>query len=325
MSAYESEQYKEEFPWVDHLEPIQDPSEIKKLNAVLVEALLAGDLEEAHLAPPEPIEWDRITGFRVPYMRPDDESLPDMDLRAYLDRIPEGREITVEMLRRHKIGAIGVDSEDVLYQWSVFNSLVFEVERSPRSILATGQWSRVEPKFVRSVRAGVGRIQKTKLRLPRAVRGEYERAYNGRVAKGRRDLALMDCVMVRIPGARGIEACDLFSDKSHFIHVKHRSASSNLSHLWFQGANAAEVFLGDEGFRKDLRARLTKHGAKFGDRIPEGPPNARKFEVVFAVIAPKEKPVPHGLPFFSQLGLWDTARRLRLLSFRVSILHIVLY
>ena len=29
------------------------------------------------------------------------------------------------------------------------------------------------------------------------------------------------------------------------------------------------------------------------------------------------------LPMFSQLGLWDQAKRLRLLNFKVSVLHIV--
>jgi Family of unknown function (DUF6119) len=49
-------------------------------------------------------------------------------------------------------------------------------------------------------------------------------------------------------GRSSIEICDLLSSEKAFVHVKAKTKSSTLSHLFAQGLNSAQAFR-DRGFR----------------------------------------------------------------------------
>jgi uncharacterized protein (TIGR04141 family) len=63
FGAYGRDDYKKEFGFIDHLRPVADPSLKSKLEATLIESLSAGNTDRIHLAPPEPIDWERVDGF----------------------------------------------------------------------------------------------------------------------------------------------------------------------------------------------------------------------------------------------------------------------
>ncbi|MFY0578048.1 DUF6119 family protein [Cystobacter fuscus] len=64
-----------------------------------------------------------------------------------------------------------------------------------------------------------------------------------------------------------MEACDLFSASGQFIHVKRKLRSSSLSHLFSQGTVAAETFLGDEKFRKDVKKAVAEQNPVIAGRL----------------------------------------------------------
>src|SRR6266571_6040072 len=120
-------------------------------------------------------------------------------------------------------------------------------------------------------------------------------------------------------GGDRIEVCDLLSKQGHFIHVKKRTRSSTLSHLFAQGTVSAEAFLGDSGFRDGLRQVVNKLKPSFASLVPRERPDPSRYEVAYVIITKKPENVPKSLPFFSQLHLMQAAHRLRVMGYRVSV------
>lgn len=73
---------------------------------------------------------------------------------------------------------------------------------------------------------------------------------------------------------------DLFSANREPIHVKRRSASSTLSHLFAQGRVAAEAFFSDEQLRDRARAHL-KSRKDLAGLIPTDRPIGTDFTIVY--------------------------------------------
>src|SRR5262249_3032035 len=120
-----------------------------------------------------------------------------------------------------------------------------------------------------------------------------------------------------------MEFCDLMDGQGRIVHVKRRSRSSTLSHLFAQGLLAAEVFVRDGTFRTDLVAKLQERNQPGAAAlIPAGRPDTHEFEIVYAVLGDKPPTEPEDLPFFSQLNFKLTAERLENLNYRVSLRQI---
>ena len=128
-------------------------------------------------------------------------------------------------------------------------------------------------------------------------------------------LALFDRVEIRIPGQRTpIEACDVLGDH-RLIHVKRRTSSATLSHLFSQGWVSAQNFRWVAEVREQMRARLAGHALE--GSIPTGEPGPGEFTVVFAVLAKNAAALPGDLPFFSKLNLARAARDVRRAGYEV--------
>ena len=78
-----------------------------------------------------------------------------------------------------------------------------------------------------------------------------------------------------------------------------------MSHLFFQGAVAGELFVADAAFRRKLNEKLPD-GHKLADATAR--PAAGDYEIVFAVISDSLKPLD--IPFFSKVSLKNAKRRL---------------
>jgi uncharacterized protein (TIGR04141 family) len=159
--------------------------------------------------------------------------------------------------------------------------------------------------------------------LPQAQAGEKEPDYNQRAANADQRLALMDGKLARCSGGQGpIEVCDLFSSNREFVHVKRKSRSATLSHLFAQGAVSGEAFLRDSQFREDAKGIVAHSRPSLAPLIPLTRPTTSDFEVVYAIIAKSSSSSPLSLPFFSELHLMQASQRLQLLGYTVSTLFI---
>jgi uncharacterized protein (TIGR04141 family) len=86
------------------------------------------------------------------------------------------------------------------------------------------------------------------------------------------------------------------------IHVKrYRNGSKEMSHLFAQAEVSLRCLLSDPPFRLDVDRLLPPE-----KRIGEAPIDLREWRVVFAIVAPANKPLR--LPFFSRVALRNAAQ-----------------
>jgi uncharacterized protein (TIGR04141 family) len=132
-------------------------------------------------------------------------------------------------------------------------------------------------------------------------------------------VAVVDKQLVRLPTyGSPIEPCDLLTSQRHFIHVKRRTHSSTLSHLFAQGLVSGRLFAGDPIFRAAFRGLVQDND--LAALLPDARPAISDYEVAYIVVAGPGRHVPsQALPFFSLVNLANTARDLRTLGFRVTL------
>jgi uncharacterized protein (TIGR04141 family) len=335
LQAFESQDYRTTFPWVDNIQPVRDTAKVNELNERMLELLKDRKLEKAHLAPPDMVGWEEVAGFHYPGERGKDMH-PDLELETCLNAIaalehvsPEDLVLTVADLKRHKIRAVHDEASREVERWPFYDCLVLELElEDALYVLSGGQWFRIERLFVTDIETKADRLARDMPSLPPARVGMMEGAYNRSANKASKSFALLDEKLIKCTGARSrVEACDLFSAERQFIHVKRKTRSSTLSHLFSQGLVSAEAFLRDPGFRKELKARVKKARPALASLLgdPAHKPVSSDFEVIFAIITGPTRARsrwPLSLPFFSLLNLTIAAERLELLGFKVGICRI---
>ena len=142
------------------------------------------------------------------------------------------------------------------------------------------------------------------------------------------ELLLLDAKTIRPGGASsGIELCDLLTKDGDFVHIKRKSRSSTLSHLFAQGNISAITFLEDGHFRdeirKEIRAKTISQAekTKWLALIPDSSSKVERgnFSVSYVVIVGATRTSTNWLPFFSKLNLMQAGRNLQNLSFKVSL------
>jgi uncharacterized protein (TIGR04141 family) len=320
LELYFGDEFKESFGFIEHVRPERTPSTIEQLDQELEANLRTGPLDEtkAHLAPPEVIDFDVVDGFLYPGERRDrDELHEDLVLADLLTAVGRAS-VSIPMLHRWRIRAIDSGGTEI-NAWPAYKCLVFEVRLgTDLYMLSEGQWFLVQHEFAAQVDADVMRIPTIDLGWPPADAGEAERDYNARVVASIGGLGLFDRVPIQIPGARTpIEICDVLA-RERLTHVKRRTTSATLSHLFAQGRVAGEAFRYEPAVRDQMRVHLGP-GHELTGTVPVADPASNQFEIVFAVVAKNAPALPMGLPFFSKLNLARTAKQIsRTLGYRVA-------
>lgn len=318
IEAYEAEDYKKHFDFIDFLRPEKNPARTQELEELLITALRSENLADLHLAAPEPLDWSDMEGFRFTTQVATDPTDSDPRISRYLSTINR-EEITAETLRRDKLLAISASSGFAQHSWPILECIVYEVELDGLLfVLSSGDWFRVNLDFKDQVYEDIQNWTTAIDGLPDADAGTTEDAYNVKAALALNALCL-DKRFIYDGGPDKMEICDLLTRTGGFIHVKHRGSSSTLSHLFAQGLNSAERFLQDADFRskaRDVAAALDQDFAAF---FPDERPAPDAHEISFVVITRSHRATPLTLPFFSVVSLRAAALRLRALGFHVSV------
>lgn len=322
--AWQDDNYKTHFEWIDYLNEVRDVALLEQLNGKLIEALQSRSTDLLHLAPAEPIDWQDVDAFRINGTR--DAEYDDLDLDEYLENLGDRVEsLTVEKLKSHRVSVRWSGSEQFQSRWVLYNCLVWETTIDDRMYaFVDGRWFEVEKSFAKRARNFVKRVSAPQVALPKAKIGESEEDYNKRVAKANADLVCLDRDMVKpTDAATEIEFYDLFSERKQLIHVKKKTRSATLSHLFAQGTVAAREFLQDGPLRDQVIQILKEKDGKSGfvSLIPAANrrPVASDFGVAYAVIAKPNAKWPVSLPFFSQLNLMQHVKILEGLNFEVTL------
>lgn len=313
LAVYNSDSYKVRFAWIDHLKVVRDPVLRETLDGELLADIVTGT-DRAYVAPPQPLDWEDFEGFRFSSQR-SMQTTPDLDLEAYLRSIPDLSRLSLDLLKRHRVQILPRGLDSFVDICTVYESIVYETEREGIRYVHSGkEWFSVAGDFAAEVRKQALEVLTPSVFLPPALAGETEDRYNARLADADDRFVLLHKRSTR----RRIEVCDLLSADRQFIHVKRKTRSSTLSHLFSQGAVSAEAFLLDTEFREDLRGHLQELRPSLSGLAPVERPLPRDYEVVYAVIAGLPKSGSPSLPFFSQLNLVQACRRLRDFEFRAS-------
>ena len=325
LEAYSDEVYQEHFPWVDNVREV-DLAMHSELDQRLIAAINAGDLAGTYLSAPEIVDWERI--HRFSYTHAGDILYLELSLTDYLQVLEEHDiDVDIDALKRHRV-RVQYDGDDALYnKWSVYECLVCETTLGNRRfVLLDGLWFEIAPHYAAAVSNYVTSITTHDIPFPNSPEGQGEDEYNAAVeAEDVQNFALLDREMFTpTEAATPIEFCDLFSAAGHLIHVKKRSSSGTLSHLFSQGSVSSDLFLQDEQLRIAVRQRLNELGKPaLADLIPNNRPNSSEYEVVYAVIAPPIHGVwPPALPFFSSVNLMHHAKRVQNLGFKISLQYV---
>jgi uncharacterized protein (TIGR04141 family) len=312
---YTSESYKKDFDFVDFLRPEKSPARLRELEELLVDALRKGEIQDVHLAAPEPLDWLDIAGFKFTTQPSDAPTENDPRITTYLATRKED-DFSLRALKDDHLLALRASDGEPQGDWQILRCVVYQTELEGQLyVLSAGDWFRVNLDFKERVYEDVHRLSVLN-GLPAADGGTDEDTYNKKAAAAIDGLCL-DRKFVYESGPDKTEICDILTRDGGLIHVKHRGSSSTLSHLFTQGLNSAERLLQDADFRSEARRIATTENEKFADVLPADRPAPESHEVV--VITRSKRDTPLTLPFFSLVSLRAAAFRLRGLGFPVSV------
>jgi uncharacterized protein (TIGR04141 family) len=327
---YTATRYQVAFGWVDHLAEVKDPTLANALDEKLVIQLKALDTSTTHMAMPENLDWEDIEHFRFAPTRK--RIYDELDLDEYLaQKATDAANLTVSLLKSRKVSVKFLRSADADTRWSVYQCLVSEQRLNGLLYaLIEGRWFSIADSLVKQVDAAIAAIPSATVTLPAGLPGESEGAYNARAASASPDLTLLDKELVAPDGSKTrIEFCDLMSTDGSLVHVKRKSRSSTLSHLFAQGHVSAEALV-DGTLRDQVRSAIqraagTSDATRWLDLVPPSSsvPDRGKVTVTYAVIANTKAAGVEWLPFFSRLTLMQTVRDLNRLGFtKVALMRV---
>ncbi len=327
---YKKEDYKQSFRWIDRIRHIRNSELIEKLNAKLVnaldEAIKSSPIENLHLAFPVIYDPDKTNHIRYKGFR-SSNVYPDLDLYRYFEALREqGKtEYLTNYLTSHTVHEVDDEGRDCGDKWKIRECLCYETVLDEHTyVLSGGLWYQVDVDLADEVKKFFKDTDR--IDLPPAKAGENEETYNSRIATaGDTDLLCLDRKLIKPTGSTSrssIEVCDFISREKHLIHVKNKTSSSRLSHLFNQGTVAARVLILDSQSRDKVRDKIKEVELKTGQTgyepiLPSSTEefHSADFTFVYAVISTGNKP---NLPFFSLVSFRQAALDLRALGYKCA-------
>lgn len=316
---YDKDTYKSKFAFVDNIVLVKSPQVVAALNDILVAAVKNKDSENIYLGPPDVVDWGRIGGFSYSSQGSNKDTFDDLDADDLFNALEKRGEIDLNAIKGLKIREHSNETNDIVNRWSAYKGIAFETDyNSARYVLSFGNWFEVHKDFASDINTYVDGISSAlTLPLPTAHKKEVEGDYNERASKNSSgSLALLDKKNIVIGGSQ-IEVCDLISLDRHLIHVKRKTRSATLSHLFAQGLVSAQILYQDKNARKLISAKLpTAYKMVIS---PTGQLDPSTYTVVYAIITGTKKDINDALPFFSRVNLANQAKLLIAMGFNVAL------
>lgn len=320
LELYESDAYKENFGFIDHLQPLgkADPL-VPLLDAHLRERLQGGSHDRISIAYPELPDEEQLAAFKL-WHGSDHIYMEDLSLSGvyrYFETCPD--------VPRDPAACwvIGLDSNDgpVTHKRPLREYLVCEAEHDGQIyVLSLGQWFRVETDYAQQVRDAVAEIADITdvLDLLPARFGEEEGDYNARAANEKGWL-LMDKRNFQVAGSHDrIEICDLMTHEKQFICVKKMRSSSTLSHLFAQGSVSARLMREST----DYLRRINDMAAELWPDVTIAPADLSSAVIVYAIPTEKPGPLSSCMFFFSLVNLLTHVQAIQRVGCRVALCKI---
>lgn len=322
---YQSDVYKENFPWINQVVHIKDPKIKEELDSRLIREInkliqdsqdsIEEGCEKIWMAVPDILEWSDVEGFAY---KARGERYDDISLRTFLRSLSEEEQdgLNLELLKKKEIKCYSAITNKIVHKWSAFQCLYCELRDAKEKVylLSNKEWYEIETNFVDKVDGDYKQICGLipDIDLPNYAH-KNENEYNVEVADKDKYYYCMDKKLISHGGGYSkVEFCDLFTRDKKMIHVKKYGGSSVLSHLFLQGMVAGELLLADEEFREKVNQKLPD-SHKISNVLNK--PEASNYQIIFAVISKSNNDLE--LPFFSKVNLRNAKKRLEAFGYKV--------
>jgi len=312
---YLSNDYVDEFGWIDQLKEIKDKVVTEKLCSALIQQLNAKEFSKIWMAIPDVIDWSDVKGFKYANRR---ELSDDIEISIFVESFKT--EINdINQLKTKYVVLNSASTDGELLSWSAYKCIYAEIEvANNHYVLNNGKWYKIETSFVDFINKSYNNIDIATidmLNYNHANEGDYNESF---VASDDTFLLMDKKEIMHGGGHSQIEFCDIYTKDKKMIHVKHYGGSSVLSHLFLQGLNSAEYLVSDIDFRKKLNKQL-KSGWKLTDPTRRIKPS--EFEIIYAIISNNDEERPN-IPFFSKVSCKNAIKRLQSYGYNVSLKRI---
>lgn len=313
---YQADYYLKEFPKINNIVPVRDPSKIKKLNEALVNAIKIKN-EEIILTIPEIVDYGEGV-FITFYGKGSGQIYDDVRINLYYQYLENNEfnfnNMDFELLKKHHLCLTNEEGSPRGIRLSIFKCLLFDVrlqEENETYHLCEGNWYWVNREFVSELHTYLDKFCKD-TSLPsfnHADEGEYNKHCE---LLSPTSLLCLDKGNISPKGYSQIEPCDILEIKENVIilhHVKRTTSSSSLSHLFNQGVNSIRLIRSDNQVYDNLRNKIYDSPLVSQDNLDL--PNKQIFKVIFQIITHKDKEgLSHNLPLFSRISLKRTIKEL---------------
>ncbi len=319
-----------ELEFVEHVVPVDDPSLVTRLEAVLDDLL--GQEPDGRISVAVPADhWHDYTATRAFRAKINSDvagrSTDDFDLDYILCRARVQRAgMRVTALREGFVTLYGhsrADRVDEIWMSSALRWIEAEVSLDAhRFFLMDEHWYEIDQEYLKAIRSHAERLitDSPSVDLPPWVLGEEERSYNESVPDQRPGYVCFDRdnVQTALHRGNGVEICDLLSPDNVLVMVKRAKGSDALSHLFSQALVAVQTLRNSPEGRQRFAEKVTT--ARKGHGLPE---DFRPSKVVFAILLKDGTTLTADTLFpFSQVTLVQTARTLEAWGVQVEVVGI---
>lgn len=326
---YQRDDYRNRFPGMNNATKIKDKVKQEELDNTMLRTFngLAPECNIELLLPDLKLNHE-IGAFKY---GSSDETFSELEIddlkRTLLSMFRDGQ-ITIAKLKNNHIRML---SEEGIQtgKWSIYKCLSVDMQQGDRQyVLNEGQWYSFDMDYVNNVNEFFEGIELSDIDMQEYQKevnsAETENNYNDRICNDCQQFEKMDCNCVHPFNQTSIEVCDIFDKESRaFIHVKHYTSSSVMSHLFAQGTVSAELLL-----TPTLRNQILDRKPSLADCIFIDDFKASSYKIVYAIIDknkgsrnryPGDR--PH-LPFFSKISLRQAVQRLQGFGYTVMLKRI---
>lgn len=341
LALYYSEDYLETFPNVGKISPEKDPDIVEALDEKLLEKFIERS-EDISLSIPDIIDYRDNTSCRFQGRGGGvAEVYTSVSLEAFYDYL--GRDfnyddLTINKLKKFSIALCDADGQ-ISKSYSIYNCLLLDVVEPDKVFhICEGGWYRVDIDYINELTRYLNeRFEKTDLiqydhdMLINGTLHYSEETYNAAVALALPSFICLDQQNMSPEGNSQVEPCDLYSvaiDQAQikiaiFYHLKISTRSAQLSHLFNQGINSAELLILEPRCREALKKLV-------GDRIGNNdlndycaPIDGKKLKIVYGIIT-RKNPIglSENLPLFSKISLMRCFRQLELMQIPAVLTYI---
>lgn len=315
-SRYISTEYKNYFPWIDHIRKVKDSRLIESLDEELV-SLINADSPKVWMAVPEVIQWEHISGFKYAGREIHNDILIDTLKSSFREGFT-----SINQLKNRTVTAIRADNGDAYANWQAYRCVYGEVELGGKVYcINNGRWFCVDRDFVNQVNAEYSRMPVSERTfLPHSAEHISENDYTvDFVASDPDNLLCMDAKVIQYGGGQSkVELCDVLTTDNTFIHIKPYSSSATLSHLFNQAVVSTELVLGDPVFVVKANEKISEQTTNEEFLIDS---SGDRPTIILAIISKNDGERPK-LPFFSKVALRYARRRLETDGCKVYIKNI---